>query len=537
MDTRAVAPPHAGLQTLDYVALGVYLLITLAIVIWSLRKQSTSDDFFLGGRRMPWLAVGLSLMATLMSTMTYLGTPGEVIKHGIAMWCGLLAIPFSMAVVLLLWVPFFMRLRMTSAYEYIENRFDARARLLASGLFLLLRLGWMSLVMYTAGLALSQMTDLPLLWIVGCVGVGATIYTCIGGMGAVIWTDVLQFLMLFGGTLITLGYVLWATGTGPLDWWATVSAHSARHTSPPLFSFDPTVRVTVFTAMVHAFFWTICTHGSDQVALQRYFSTSSLGAARRSYLVNVVADVSVGFLLALSGLALLSFYVQHPSFLPEHISPTAGADRVMPYFFAHQLPAGLGGILLASFLCDAMQTLDSGVNCITAVSQNDVMARFFPHGLGRFGQLHFLRLLTLVVGAVVTVLALAVAYNVEHSGRNIIELMPRSFNMFLGPMASLFFIGMFLPRCTSRSAVPAVLCGLAISIVWSYWKTLFGTDYEPSFTLAIAVPCVSGFAIAALLGWLIEDGQPHPGQQYIWWEVMRRPLATQSEGEIEKVEE
>lgn len=525
MEAHSISGPHAGLQTLDYLAVAVYLLITLGIVIWSVRRQSTTDDFFLGGRRMPWLAVGLSLMATLMSTVSYMGVPGEVIKYGIALFCGYLALPFSMTVVLLLWVPFFMRLRMTSAYEYLEKRFDYRARLLAGTLFLLLRLGWMSVVVYTASLALAQMTHLPLLWIVGVVGLAATGYTCVGGMSAIIWTDVLQFIMLFGGVLITLGYVIWATGTGPWHWWATVSAHTARHTSPRLFSLDPMVRMTVVTAMIHSFFWTICTHGSDQVVLQRYFSTTSLGAARRSYIVNAISDIMIGSLLALSGLALLSFYLEHPGFLPPHLSPTAASDRVMPYFFAHQLPAGLGGLLLASFLCDAMQTLDSGVNSITAVATTDVLERLAPRRLVSRGasQLALARTLTVVIGLAVTVLAFGVAYQVEHSDRTIVDLMPRSFNMFLGPLASLFFIGMFLPRCTSRSAIPAALGGLAVAVVWSYWKELFGTTTQPTITLAIAVPCVFAVSTAAVLGWLVESGEPSPGREYVWWAVMRRP--------------
>lgn len=547
--------PREGLTTLDYVAVGGYLLITLAIVIWSLRRQSSIEDFFVGGRRMPWMAVGLSLMATLMSTISYLGVPGEMIKHGVAMFVGQLSIPLSMTVVLLLWVPFFMRLRLTSAYEYLELRFNYPARLLGGGLFLLLRLGWMSLVMYTASLALAEMTRsalpagavdplaawlngdaagneavLPLwgetflFWVIGIVGLAATVYTALGGIRAVIWTDVLQFLMLFGGTWFILGYVLWTTGTGPTHWWATVTAAAPEHTSPELFSFDVTTRVTVFTAIVSMFFWTICTHGSDQVVLQRYFSTSSLSAARRSYIVSAIADISVNTLLALSGLALLSFYLEHPAYLPQGMAPVEQADRVMPYFFAHQLPAGLAGLILASFLCDAMQTLDSGVNSITAVTTKDVFERLFPGGGKLLKKLTLARLLTLVVGVAVTGLALGLAYNVQHSGRNIIDLMPRSFNMFLGPLASLFFIGMFLPRCTARSALPAVLTGLAVSITWSYWRELTRRDEIPTITLAIAAPCVTALVTAAVLSVLVERRGHHPGRDFTWYAVMKRPV-------------
>jgi SSS family solute:Na+ symporter len=298
------------------------------------------------------------------------------------------------------------------------------------------------------------------------------------------------------------------------------------HTSPPILSFDPTVRMTVVTAMIHSFFWTICTHGSDQIVLQRYFSTTSLASARRSYIVNACADLALGLLMGLSGLALLSFYLEHPSFLPPDLSTSA--DRVLPYFFAHQLPAGLGGLLLAGFLCDAMQTLDSGDNSITAVATPYIDGRLSAQSLSKQKRLALARMLTLGVGLAVTLLSFGVVYNAEHLGRSIIDLMPRSFNMFVGPLASLFFIGMFLPRCTSRSAIPAALGGLIVAIVWSYWKELFGTASQPSITLAIAVPFLAAISIAAVLGRLVETGSHAPGAGYSWWAVMRHPLPEES---------
>jgi SSS family solute:Na+ symporter len=283
---HSIPGPREGLQLIDVVGVVAYLLVTAGIVVWSSRRQKTTEDFFLGGRRMPWMAVGLSLLATLMSSISYMGVPGEMISNGITMFAQYLSLPFSMLVVLGVWVPFFMRLRMTNAYEYLEKRFDYRVRFMGGLLFLLLRFGWMSMVMYVGSLALTEMTaslvpadkldplaswlagdvgttvmlhSTLLYWVIGTVGVLATIYTCAGGFRAAIWNDVLQALMLLGGTLVTLGYVMWTTGTVPSDWWETASRHSAGHTHPKLFSFDVTERMTIFTAACLSFFWTICT--------------------------------------------------------------------------------------------------------------------------------------------------------------------------------------------------------------------------------------------------------------------------------------
>lgn len=566
--THAAPPPRSGLQLIDFLGVLLYLLVTAGIVIWSARRQKNTEDYFLGGRRMPWMAVGLSLLASLMSSISYTGVPGEMIKNGIAMFAQYMALPFSMTVVLLVWMPFFMRMRFTSAYEYLERRFDPRVRTVGSLLFLFLRLGWMSMVMYVGSLALTQMvgTLIPsglqdpvaswlkpgetillreslLYWVIVGVGLMATVYSSIGGFRAAIWNDVLQSVMLFGGAAITLLYIMWTTSTGPGDWWRIAAQNSSGHAKPIVFSFDPTVRMTMVTAALLNFFWTICTHGSDQVVLQRYFSTTSLKSARRSYIVNALTDVTIGVLLALSGLALLSFYLQNPTYLPdgvfeklpngETVVIKGQGDKILPYFFAHQLPAGIGGVILAVLLCDAMQTLVSGVNSISAVFTEDLFARRKGSAKANwFTDLGLAKFLTVIVGLFVTCTANGVAYLAQHSGRNIIDMMAPAFNMFLGPLSSLFLIGMFL-KCDGRVALIAVFFSSVISFFWSYWQILFGTDYQPTITLATAVPYLAGFLIAAVLNILSKPNPNSEALQYTWAEVMKRPLPlSEDEGTV-----
>ena len=559
--------PRDGLRALDYAAVGLYLLVTAGIVVWASFRQKNTEEFFLAGRRMPWLAVGMSLMATLLSTNSFLGLPGEVIKNGVTLIYGYLSIPLSMVVIMGLWVPFFMRLRMTSAYEYLESRFDCRVRLLAGFLFFLLRLGWISVVVYTASMALSRMIDVDIRWVIASVGIAATIFACVGGIDAVIWNDVLQFFMLFGGTGVTIGYVWWVTGQGPVGWWHNITSHFPNHTKPIAFSWDLTERITITTAIINNFFWEICTHGSDQVVLQRYFSTTSLKAARRSYLVNAISAAAMSLLLTLCGLALLSFYLQHADFLPADLSIKSKSDELLPYFFAHQLPVGFGGLILAGFLCDAMQTLESGVNSITAVATRDVFERLFPGGRKYLSSLVLARIVTVGMGLLVTGIAFGVEWFTRSSSINMIELMPKAFNLILGPLASLFFIGMFLPRCRGRSAILGGVTGLLVAIVWSWWPQLcllmaenlpkgetlpLGdpkavlektsevvshftfqnlthggywlelAKIKPTFTLTIALPCLTSLSVAGIWG-LLFDGGDHPGRQYTWLAVMRRP--------------
>jgi SSS family solute:Na+ symporter len=519
----AATDKPTGLGALDYAMVGVYLLVTAAIVWRASRRNTDTEDFFLGGRRLPWLAVGLSIMATLMSSLTYLGLTGEIVKNGIAGFATQLAVLPAMLFVIPVAIPFFMRMRFTSAYEYLEHRFDYRARLLGGVLFFFLRLGWVSLVIYSGSLALATMAGWNLYWVILLLGLAATLYTCFGGMRAVVQTDVLQAVMLFGGAAVIVGYVWYATGQGPGTWWQELGKRSTSHTQPPLFSLDPTVRVTIVTAIINGFFWQMCTHCSDQVVLQRYASTPSLTAARNSFVTNILSAFAIACLLGLSGLALLHFYFQHPDQLGAGLTPTSAGDKLMPYFFAHQLPMGFGGLILANFLCDAMQTLVSGVNSITAVASQDVIERVQPDRSTDQDRLRRARLLTVVLGVGCTGIAVGVAWLAHTSGQNIIDLMPRTFNLFLGPLGCLFLIGMFLPRATARSAVPAVLAALAISVGWAYCRQIFRRDFDLSIMLAIAVPCCSGFLLAGLLSLVVDGGGDHPGRQYTWRAVMRRP--------------
>ncbi len=526
---------NAGLRPLDYAAVVTYLLLTFGVAAWMAHRQKSTEDFFLGGRRMPWFAVGLSIMATLMSTQTYVGVPGEFVKNGVAYFFGYISVILAMFVVFRYWVPFFMRLRLTSAYEYLERRFNGSARVLAAVLFVLLRVGWMSMVIYVVSMTIDTMKgpDFAFLpgpdiqwWIVG-IGVFSGIYAVLGGIEALIWTDVLQFILMLAGALLAIGFVLFSTHTGPVDWWQTAASQLPRHSNAPLFSFDLTVRVTIFGALLNVFTWIVCTHGSDQVVLQRYFSTTSLKAARRSYLTNVAADLTMTVLLALTGLAVLSFYLKSPQLLPPELAlgddkSFPRPDRLFPHFLAHQLPVGCAGLIVAGFLCDAMQTLESGVNAMAAVVSSDFINRFRSGHKRIFSDLTVARILAVVIAALVTLNASWIPIVAQHSSLNIVDLMPKMFNMFLGPLAALFFIGMLLPHCSAKSALPAVGCGLTISVVWNWWQQIFGTTWSPTFTLGIALPCASTLLIAAGFGLLLE-GPSSKDNGYSWRAVMSRP--------------
>ncbi|CAN5818275.1 hypothetical protein BH23PLA1_BH23PLA1_20960 [soil metagenome] len=540
-------PPNlltrSGLQVADYVVMFVYMGALLCVGIYLARRQKTSEAFFVGGRRMPWALVGISMLATLMSTLTYLGSPGEVIQHGLGRAFGLIALPFAFVVIAFVWVPFFMRLRLTSAYEYLELRFGRSVRLLGVALFLYMRLLWMGLILYTASMAIALMTEATgpqaletltggllrlderawFYFVLLFIGVLSTAYTALGGIEAVIWTDTLQFLTLFGGAVLTILLVAFRTDTGPMQWW-TESSRLA-HSLPPLASWDLTTRVTVLTVVLNIFFWQICTHCSDQVALQRYFSTDSAASARRTAMIGMGLDVVMQVVLVLVGMALLTYYLHHAAELPAHVTdPRAAgfADRIFPHFIAHGLPVGVSGLVLAAVFAVAQSSIDSGINSSATVISVDLLRKRGAGAgpLNEAAELRMAKLLTLVIGAFVIAAGLLVAQLPERY--NIIDLTMKSFNTVLGPLAAVFMAGFFLRHVGELAALCAGMIGAASGLLLAFAADLLPGWRGPSMYLVIPLSWAITFGTAALLGLFLPKPLPERLAGLTWFEAKGR---------------
>ena len=547
-----MSPHSTGLQPLDYLVVLVYLAAVLLTGWYFSREQKEGDDYFVAGRQMPWLAVGLSIVATLLSTVTYLAFPGELIQHGLAMCIGWLSLPIAFVIINFLWIPFIMRLGVTSIYEYLQMRFGLTARWMAVVLFVfILRMLWMATIVLTASRAVAQITfdsvpgvvywaptpDQWTLVLLLAVGLLATVYTMLGGIKAVIWTDVAQFIALFAGIVLTLIFVAIRTGTGPIEWLQT-TVQGAGHEFPPLASWDITVRNTILFTTLNAIFWYSCTFIADQVAVQRYLTTSSVEAAVRGNIVNFFGDWIVMMLLALCGMALLTYYLdpQYQTEIVKGISdprhPDA-ADHTFPHFIAHGLPVGVSGLVVAALFAVAMSSLDSGMNSVSAVITIDVFKRLRPDCSAR-SELKLARVITLVTGIVCTAVALLM-FNIPEN-YNIIGLTARTFNCALGPLGGLFVAGMFLPHVSEKAAVIGTSFGLAVALTTAWWAEAMWWLGLTDFTaLAAAVDEISGpspFLItpisatstvftAGAFGWLFPEVDRERATRTSWRGVVR----------------
>ena len=423
----------------------------------------------LGGRNMRAWAVGLSLFATLLSTISYLAHPGEMIKNGPMILSQILSYPLIALTVCYFMIPAFMKLNVTSAYELLEARFGVSVRLLGASIFLLLRLLWMSVIVFaTTDKVLIPLLGLdPAVWTpVFCaiLGVITLIYTSLGGMRAVVFTDVVQTAILFGGALLALWTITNSMG-GVSAWWP----HEwSERWAPPLYGFQTDARVTMGWAMTSVFIWFVATAGSDQMAIQRYLATRDVRAARRAFLTTLACDTVVLTLLAILGLALFAYFQANPHFLSDGQSLQDNADRLFPRFIMVGLPRGITGLVVAGLLAAAMSSLSSGMNSSCAVITTDFIDRFKRDAVGETDHVRLAKLVSLVIG--ITVVALSLFVNIVPG--NLLEIAFKVVNLFVVPLFLLFFMAMFVPWATTFGVWTAGISSAVAAIVVGYWSLL-----------------------------------------------------------------
>ena len=475
-----------SLHAVDFAAIAAYFAVVIWVGFYYGRRQKSTEDYFLAGRRLPWFSVGVSIVATVLSTVTYLSTPGEMIKNGVGANAQFLSYPLVFFLVSTLILPCLTRFRLTTAYEYLERRFDLTTRLFGASLFVLIRTAWMGMVLFTASLALSKICSLSFTTVVlGLVAIGV-FYTVLGGLRAVIWTDVVQFFILLGGAIFTVIYVAVDSGTGPATWWNDMMA--ADTPSQPVFSFDPTVRLSLVGMGCWTLFWWLATASSDQVAVQRFLATESLQASRRAFLCNLAGGVVLTLILSLCGIALYSYY---QAAIPDD------PDLVFPHFIRHILPRGLAGLVVAALFSAAMSSLDSGMNSISSVVVTDFYRRFRSAVATPGQELFLARVVTAAVGGLATAICLLLYQIPEEQRGNLFDIQGRVTSFLVGSLGGLMLIAMLGIRCSARVAMGSALCGILVGFLWAQGHWLFAL---PELAWMWVIPVSTTVTVGAAAG-------------------------------------
>jgi len=415
----------------------------------------------------------------------------------------LVALPFIAVVVGWLLIPFIMRLKVTSAYEILETRLGVSVRILGSFFFLAIRLFWMSVVMFaTADVVLVPVLELDasaVPWICVALGLVTVIYTSMGGLRAVVLTDVIQTVILLGGAVLMVIMITVKLG-GVGEWWP---AEWPLHWQRPVFWYDPTVRFTFAGAALSYFTFFVCIAGSDQMAVQRYLATRDAAAARRMFNTSLMANVLLWPILAAVGLAVLAYFQVRPEMLPSGQAALENADKLLPVFIVRGLPAGFTGIVIAGLLAAAMSSLSSGLNSSCSVITSDFIDRFSLKRAGsEKGHVRVARYVSFAVGLVVVLLGTLMG---QLEG-NILELCYKVANLLVAPLFLLFFMAMFVPWSTSLGTHVATVCSVSVAVGIAYFE-IFGLTFQ----WIMPVSFVVGAAVGALVSLLPIGKAPRSG--------------------------
>ncbi len=483
---------------LNILALVVYLITLVGMGVFFSRREKSTEDFFIGGRRVPWWAAGLSIFGTQLSSISFMAVPAKVYMSDWLYYITVFCIVAVQPIIVYFYLPFFRRLNVTTAYEYLEKRFNIAARLFGSLSFILFQCGRMTIVLFLPALALSAVTGINIYVCILIMGILATFYTVLGGIEAVIWTDVLQVCVLIGGALLSLGIIM--VKCGGIGQVIDIGSQAGKFRLVDL-GWDWTLPV-LWVVVVGNLFSNMMSYSADQAVIQRYLTTKNEKTAARAIWTNAAITIPVSTIWFLLGTALFVFYKLHP----ETLDPTLKNDQIFPLFIAQQLPNGITGIVIAGLFAAAMSTVDSSLNSISTAITTDFYRRFKPAE----SEKHYLilaRVLTVVFGIVATGMGLWMAANQE-AIKSLWDMYMKILGLIMGGLTGLFALGIFTNRANGVGALTGAVA--SAGLLWAVQ-----TYTHVHFFLYSAIGIISCFVIGYIISLVLPiSKKPIEGLTY-----------------------
>lgn len=490
------------LLSLDVAVLAVYLAGIVAVGLWFGRKGRTAEEFTAAGGAVPGWAVGLSIFGTYVSSISFLALPGKAFGGDWNPFVFSLSIPLTAWLAVRFFVPFYRRGETVSAYEHLERRFGPWARTYAVVCYLLTQLARTATILYLLALTLAPLTGWSVTAIILVAGVLVVVYTLFGGMEAVIWTDVVQSVVLIGGAATCLALLLTGLPDGP----GQLVRIASEHHKFSLGSFGPSLGESTFwVVLIYGLCINLQNFGIDQSYVQRYFTARTDREAARSVWLGALLYVPISAVFLLIGTGLFAFYTVRPDRLPAGIDPQRQPDAVFPHFIVAELPAGVTGLVLAAIFAAAQSTVSSSINSSATLILCDLYKRYWRPDAGEAESMRVLRTATLLVGCAGTAAALAMM-----QARNVLDIWWQMAGLFSGGMLGLFLLGMLSRRAGSGAALTGVAAGL-LAIVWMTlsprWPGLLEGLRSPLHNLlTVAV----GTLVLLTTGLLVAHRRPVP---------------------------
>jgi SSS family solute:Na+ symporter len=465
----------AEFGTLNWSILLVYIAVNLYMGYVLGKKVDSADDFFLGDRSTPWWAIGISVLGTYVSALTFLGAPAWAYTDGLSVIAIHLNYPLVIALVVTFFLPFFFNSGVASIYEYQERRFGPTSRAVISTIFLVSQALTSAAVLYATALVLEFITGVQVEYAIIVVTIIALIYTAMGGITAVIWTDVVQAAILLIGGLIIFYALLTEL---PLPLAETLSQLKAQGKTQPLnFSLDFTQVTTVWSGVIAMTVFHVTVYGANQMMVQRTLAAKNIGDAKKSYMMMGFGAFFIYFLFIFLGILFYSYYGGREFENGNTIILEFATDYGMP---------GLMGIIAAAVMAASMSSLDSAFNSMATVSTVDFYQKYFNPDASSDKLLSVSRVFTVIWAAAIIIPAIMFS----KSEGSILETLSKVGSYFVGAKLSMYALGFFSKHTTERGLLIGIVAGFAVvwwvathtDIAWP-WFCLIGASVNMSVSL------------------------------------------------------
>lgn len=472
-------------STIDYVVLGLYFLGMVLIGLWTSQHQHSTADYFKGGEKIPGWATGLSIFGAKLSAITFIGIPAKTYATDWTYFFLLMTIILCMPFVVRFFIPYYRKLGVTSSYEYLEKRFSYAVRSLSAGMYILLQLGRMGIVILLPAIALSVVTGIDVKLSILLMGAVSLFYTVLGGIEAVIWTEVVQVIILLAGALLALILIpLSLTSNG-----AAVSQTLDQYDKLKMFDFRfDFTSATFWVVIIGGFTLNLIQYGCDQTVVQRYLTTPDEQTAVKSLRLGAWLTLPSTIIFFAIGTLLFLFYRDHPG--DVNIALDA-QDTIFPWYIVTQLPAGVAGLVITAIFAAAMGSLNGSLNGVSTVFVNDFLRRLSPDKTDKY-YLRSAKITTLLVGLLGTGIAWSMA---DQGATSLWDQFNLILGLFTGGVGGLFVLGIFTTRTTGAGAVAGFVVSAIVQVILLQYTSMHLLMY--AFT-GLASCVIAGYAWSVL---------------------------------------
>jgi len=485
------------MSILDISIFFIYLIGIVLFGITFYKKNKSSSSFTLGNNNIPTWVISMSIFATFVSSISYLALPGQAYQSDWNAFAFSLSLPFASFMAVRFFVPLYRSINSPSAYTYLEMRFGPWAKIYVSIMYLLTQLMRTGTILFLLALTLNVILGWNMIIVIIITGLSVLIYSLLGGIQAVVWTDAIQGIILIAGALMCVIVIIFSMPEGPGQLFQIAAENHKFSLGSMKLGLTSS---TFWVVLIYGMFINLQNFGIDQNYIQRYMTASSEKEAKKSAVFGGLIYVPVSLLFLFIGTSLFSFYSANPGVLPADIQP----DRVFPYFIVNQLPSGLTGLLIASIFAAGMSTISTSVNSSATVILND----YFKNSLkGENTETNSMKILysSSFIFSVLGILIAIAMINVQSA----LETWWKLASIFSGGMLGLFLLGYFSRKVNNISALAGVIAGVMVIGWMSLSQLFFKSDdlqkYSSPFHgyLSIVFGTAVIFVVGFLCGYLI----------------------------------